>query len=296
MIELLLVSLIWAFSFGIIKDNLAGVNPAFITFARLLVAALIFLPFLRTRRLPGRLSWRLVLTGALQYGVMYVAYNSVFQYLKAYEVALFTIFTPIYVTLIHDGLQKRFNGLNLGTAALAVVGTGIVEGSGVENSGILTGFLLMQLSNLCFAFGQVYYKELLRDTPGIKDRDIFALLYAGGALVGGLGAITVFSQGGMNLGGKQWLSLLYLGAVASGLGFFMWNHAARRARVGVLAIFNDLKIPLAVVVSLLFFGEQADVLRLIAGGAIVAAALALNEMGARRLAQARFLRPRPMRK
>jgi drug/metabolite transporter (DMT)-like permease len=291
MIELLLVSLIWAFSFGIIKDNLAGVNPAFITFARLLVAALIFLPFLRTRRLPGRLSWRLVLTGALQYGVMYVAYNSAFQYLKAYEVALFTIFTPIYVTLIHDGLQKRFNGLNLGTAALAVVGTGIVEGSGVRNSGILAGFLLMQLSNLCFAFGQVYYKELLRDTPGIKDRDIFALLYAGGALVGGLGAITVFSQGGMNLGGKQWLSLLYLGAVASGLGFFMWNHAARRARVGVLAIFNDLKIPLAVVVSLLFFGEQADVLRLIAGGAIVAAALALNEMGARRFTQTS---PRPV--
>ncbi len=291
MIELLLVSLIWAFSFGIIKDNLAGVNPAFITFARLLVAALVFLPFLRVRRLPGRLSWRLVLTGALQYGVMYVAYNSAFQYLKAYEVALFTIFTPIYVTLIHDGLQKRFNGLNLGTAALAVVGTGIVEGSGVENSGILTGFLLMQLSNLCFAFGQVYYKELLRDTPGIKDRDIFALLYAGGVLVGGLGAITVFSQGGMNLGGKQWLSLLYLGAVASGLGFFMWNHAARRARVGILAIFNDLKIPLAVVVSLLFFGEQADVLRLIAGGAIVAAALALNEVGARRFTQTS---PRPV--
>ena len=88
------------------------------------------------------------------------------------------------------------SALTLGTAALAVVGTGIVEGSGVENSGILTGFLLMQLSNLCFAFGQVYYKELLRDTPGIKDRDIFALLYAGGVLVGGLGAIIVFSQGG----------------------------------------------------------------------------------------------------
>ena len=52
---------------------------------------------------------------------------------------------------------------------------------------------------------------------------------------------------------------------------------------GTLAIFNDLKIPLAVAVSLVFFGEQASLLHLLLGGVIVMAALLLNEVGLRRL-------------
>jgi drug/metabolite transporter (DMT)-like permease len=77
--------------------------------------------------------------------------------------------------------------------------------------------------------------------------------------------------------GAQWLTLLYLGVVASGLSFFLWNVGARKVDAGALAIFNDLKIPLAVIVSLLFFGEQTNLLQLSVGGAIMLAALLLNE-------------------
>ncbi|MFZ6018697.1 MAG: EamA family transporter, partial [Chloroflexota bacterium] len=57
---------------------------------------------------------------------------------------------------------------------------------------------------------------------------------------------------------------------------------ARKVNAGTLAIFNDLKIPLAVAISLAFFGEQADLPRLLIGGAVVLAALALNEWNVRR--------------
>ncbi|MEJ5203017.1 MAG: EamA family transporter, partial [Anaerolineales bacterium] len=72
------------------------------------------------------------------------------------------------------------------------------------------------------------------------------------------------------------------GLVASGIGFFLWNFGARRTNAGALAIFNDLKIPLAVTVSLLVFGEKTNVLNLLTGGALVLAALAINEIAARR--------------
>jgi len=65
--------------------------------------------------------------------------------------------------------------------------------------------------------------------------------------------------------------------VASGLGFWLWNAGARRVSAGTLAVFNDLKIPLAVAVSLLVFGEQTDLPRLLMGGTLVLAALLLNE-------------------
>ena len=51
MLLLLLASLVWAFSFGLIKDQLAGLDPTAVAVLRLLCALLVFLPFLRRRQL-----------------------------------------------------------------------------------------------------------------------------------------------------------------------------------------------------------------------------------------------------
>ena len=82
---------------------------------------------------------------------------------------------------------------------------------------------------------------------------------------------------------NQFLILLYLGTIASGLAFFLWNAGARRVDTGALSIFNNLKIPLAIAVSLLVFHEKTNIPRLLLGGGIVLAALILNEwMNSRR--------------
>jgi drug/metabolite transporter (DMT)-like permease len=68
--------------------------------------------------------------------------------------------------------------------------------------------------------------------------------------------------------------LLYLGAVPSAIGFFLWNFGARRVNAGTLAVFNNVKIPLAIVVSLVFFKEDAEWVRLAAGVVGIAAGFA----------------------
>ena len=70
--------------------------------------------------------------------------------------------------------------------------------------------------------------------------------------------------------------LLYLGVIASGLGFFLFNAGARRTDVGTLAIFNNAKIPLAILASALVFHDRVDWARAAAGGVVIALALALN--------------------
>lgn len=95
MIYLLITTVIWGFSFGLIKNNLTGVDPIFVSLCRMVLSLVIFLPFLRLKKLDIRFSLKMVLIGAIQYGVMYICYISSFQFLKAYEVALFTIFTPL---------------------------------------------------------------------------------------------------------------------------------------------------------------------------------------------------------
>lgn len=268
MTYLLAVSLLWSFSFGLIETHLSSLDSNLVAFLRLGLSLLAFLPFLKLGAVRSNIALRLVACGALQFGVMYAAYIASYGYLRAYEVALFTILTPIYVTLLNDTLERRFDKHNLEAALMAVIGTGIVVLQDVQREGLLSGFLLVQLANVCFAVGQVWYRRLVGQ-PGLAgDAGVFGWLFAGAAAVtlllsaGELGSVA-------DLSGTQWLVLAYLGVIASGVGFFLWNAGARQVNAGTLAVFNDLKIPLGVAVSLLVFGERTDLARLMLGGIVI---------------------------
>jgi carboxylate/amino acid/amine transporter len=273
---LILVTIIWGFSFGLIKGNLTGIDPYFIAFIRMVFSLLVFLPFLRIRHLPRKSSWKLLLIGAVQFGIMYIAYFFSFQTLKAYEVALFTILTPIYVILFDDAFQRKFHYQFLLTALMAVAGTALISYSGFSSGMLLAGFLLVQVSNIAFAFGQVYYRRVMRPLDGFRDQDVFGLLYLGAFLITGISCAALTNWSTVQLGFTQYWTLAYLGIIASGLSFFLWNKGARQVDAGTLAIFNDLKVPVAVLISVVFFGETVNLLNLAIGGVIVALALVIN--------------------
>jgi drug/metabolite transporter (DMT)-like permease len=276
MIYLTIVSLIWAFSFGLIKTRLAGVDPTLVAWFRMIIALPLFLPFLRPRALPSGIVIRLFLTGAAQYGLMYIAYLRAFRYLDAYQVALYTILTPIYVALLDDFCRRRFQKTDFWAAALAVGGAAIITYQKGALGGLVTGFILVQVSNLCFAAGQVEYRNLRPRFRRLKDREVYAWLFLGGAAI--TTPVVTLTGGWVQLARlsrPEIATLVYLGAVASGLGFFWWNKGAVLTSAGTLAVFNNLKIPLAVAVSLLVFGEEADPVRLILGGAVIVAGLLL---------------------
>ena len=272
---LLIVSVIWALSFGL-TAQVSELGAPFVTAVRTLLAALVFLPFLDVKGLSRQQVLAFAGIGALQFGLMYLLYIASFRWLQSSEVALFTIFTPLFVTLTADLLRGRISWLFLATAALAVVGTGICVWSGLGRRGFLLGFLLMQGANLCFALGQVLYRRLA-PASGKRDRDLMGLLYLGACAVAvamAAPSIPWAKVAAMNL--RQLAVLVYLGVVASGLGFFLFNAGARRTDIGTLAIFNNMKIPLAILASGLVFREAVDWPRLAAGGAVIACALGLN--------------------
>jgi drug/metabolite transporter (DMT)-like permease len=250
----------------------------------MVLSLVIFLPFLRLKKLNLKFSLRMILIGAIQFGVMYICYTSAFRFLKAYEVALFTIFTPLFVTLFDGTLKRKLSWLFLGTTLMTIAGTAIVEYQQLSSASFWQGFILVQFSNLAFAAGQILYRREFESIPEIRDVDIFGLLYLGGVLSAGVAAVFFTPWRELQLSSNQIWSLVYLGSVASGIGFFLWNLGARKVNVGALAIANDLKIPVAILISLLLFGEETDLLRLILGGSIVVAALVINEWIAKRRA------------
>jgi drug/metabolite transporter (DMT)-like permease len=273
---LLLVSLIWAFSFGLVKQ-LSGLDGAFISAARLGLALLVFIPFLRLRGVKLRLVLTLAGIGAVQFGLMYLAYNESYRFLQSYEVALFTLTTPIIVTLLADAFDRTLRGRALAASILAVVGAACVVAKSTTVTGTLIGIGLVQLSNFAFALGQIAYRRLRVREPALRDRDVFGVLYLGAFLV--TLPVTLFRTdfSALALTAKNLEILAYLGVVASALGFFLWNLGATRVSAGTLAAMNNAKVPLGVACSLIVFHESANLPRLLIGGALMIAAVWLSE-------------------
>ena len=277
------VTVLWAFSFSLIGVYLAGqVDSYFAVLMRVALAALVFLPFLRPARLRGRQRLVLMGLGAVQLGVMYLFFYQSFLLLSVPEVLLFTIFTPLYITLLDDALFGRFTPFYLVTAALAVLGAWVIRYDGVD-SGFWLGFMVVQGANLCFALGQVGYRRLSAELPASLPRySVFAWFYLG-ALAVALPAFALLGDAAaLPTSGIQWGVLLWLGLVASGLGYFLWNLGAVRVDAGALAIMNNALIPAGLVVNLVIWNRDADLGRLALGGAIILAALLLNEWWERR--------------
>ena len=270
------VTLLWAFSFSLIGVYLAGqVDAWFSVLMRIALATLVFLPFLRFRQVNLSTALKLMGIGAIQLGLMYVFYYHSFLFLSVPEVLLFTVMTPIYVTLINDAFRHKFHGNFMLTALIATAGAIAIRYNGID-SGFITGFLMVQGANICFATGQVAYKRLL-DGSKIEHKTIFAWFFIGALLVASICYLLFGDPEKLPTTKLQWGVLIYLGTIASGVGYFAWNKGATLVNVGALAVMNNLLIPTGIIVNLAIWNRDADILRLGLGGAVILSALILNQ-------------------
>ena len=273
-IYLIAVTVLWAFSFSLIGEFLAGsVDSYFAVLTRIVLATVVFLPFLKPALLSTKLKAILASLGAVQLGLMYIFFYHAFLFLTVPEVLLFTIFTPLYVAILNDALFKRFTPFYLLCALIATAGAAIIRFNGVSEN-FWFGFAIVQGANLCFALGQVGYKKLTSTfETQMPYHNVFAWFYLG-ALAVALPAFFLFGNTNqLPQNPEQWSVLLWLGVVASGLGYYFWNQGALKVSGGTLAIMNNALIPVGLVVNLLLWQKDTDFSRLFLGGAIIALAL-----------------------
>ena len=74
--------------------NAAGSVDSYFSVLMRVGAALVFLPFLRTRGQSPRTIVLYMLVGAMQLGIMYLLAFRAYLYLTVSEFLLFTVFTP----------------------------------------------------------------------------------------------------------------------------------------------------------------------------------------------------------
>ncbi|WP_089138802.1 carboxylate/amino acid/amine transporter [Vibrio rumoiensis] len=279
------VTLLWAFSFSLIGVYLAGqVDAWFSVWIRIALAGLVFLPFLKFKGIPAKLITKLMAIGGIQLGLMYCFYYQSFLLLSVPEVLLFTVFTPIYVTLIYDLLKGRFSPWYLLTAVIAVAGAAIIKFAGV-NENFLNGFFVVQGANLCFALGQVGYKHVMEQNKvDISQRTVFGYFYIGAFIVASVAFTLMGNADKLPTTNLQWGILIYLGLIASGLGYFLWNKGACLVNAGALAVMNNALVPAGLIVNIVIWNRDVDLTRLLLGGAVIMLSLWVNETWVKRKA------------
>lgn len=301
MVWLLLASLIWAFSFGIVKNLTISVDPFLINLIRTGIATIFFIPWqlmhfrFATHKAPSRRSQtdqhalqlnygRAFICGAVQLGLMYGPYTLSFRFIKAHEVALFTMTTPLIMSIFFipselsrtKGGRVRF-GLRLVTAILLATAGGIVSTyQDTVSDSLLIGAALVQLSNVFFAMGSFYWTKWFT-TSEENGAGLMAPFFAGAFVASAL-LFTLFSKTFEFPSTQQFAQLAWLGAVSSGIGFFLWNKGAVNVSGIILSVANNLKLPIAVLVSIVFFGEKASIGPLAFGLLLIVLALQLGSV------------------
>lgn len=212
-----------------------------------------------------------MILGAVQFGIMYLAYIKSYQFLPGYLVAVFTIFTPFYVIALNTIFVKNSRDLKkllvtMAAVTLSIVGAATIVFKSPGQDEFLIGFLILQLANISFAIGQWNYQRWADQESNAGN---MAWMYMGAALFASLVSFPLLDWSSVSISDEQILVLLYLGIIASGLCFYLWNSGSKQVSPATLAVMNNGYIPMAVIASIVLFSEEADLVRLIIGGGLI---------------------------
>ena len=253
MLYLIITALIWSFSFGLIGEYIAGQVDIYLAILiRLVLALVVFLPFIKLSKLFERDSLFTLSVGSLQVGIMYIFYFNSYLFLSATEVALFSITTPLYISLLGSWLRRRWSFRQLLHVFLVVLGAAMIKWDKIE-SHFWIGFMLTQAANFSFGLGQVLYKQLVVSSD---EKQRFGLFYLGGIIVISLMAAFFSDFSKIPSTWNQYFAFAWLGLVASGLGYFFWNMGVKRVSYGTLAVMNNAFIPLTLLVNIVLWNEK----------------------------------------
>ncbi|MCC6276300.1 MAG: EamA family transporter [Oligoflexia bacterium] len=269
MIYLFLTALIWGLSFALAKKALLVLGPWQLVFIRLLLGGITV--WLVQRRLVTRytfggperhLVWLPgILIGVFEFALTYILYTASLAYLPSGLVGALTLLTPIYIYIL-----SLFAGLNtwdrraLGAVVLSVGGAAICLPKelwqGFDNHG-WTGFVLINLSNLCFALGNVLIDKFQLERRWDDDHTYRGLFI--GAAVCLIPAIFLSDTSALtSMSPEQMLLPGYLGIVATGIGFFLWNKGVSSTSALMAGVMGNLKGPLALAWGAVLLAENIN--------------------------------------
>lgn len=270
MLLLVLPMVVWGSAFAVTKVLIDLWPPFTVALARVGIGTLVMLPLALARhqrgtRLPWGTIWLMGLVGVTLY---YLTFNLGMVYISASQAALVQASIPAMTALVAVlWLRERATALRWFGIALSVAGVLIVfsgNGSAPGQSSLL-GNSVMFASVVCWALYTALAKRVSSFEPLVITVSVMG---TGTLLLLPFSAYEVMNGALQPLPVSGWLGLIYLGAVASGLAYALYNASLRHLDASAVGVYTNLIPVVGVLTGIVFLGEPLA-LRAILGGAIV---------------------------
>ena len=269
--------LTWSSAYASIAYALSAFTPGELAFGRLLLASVVFLLYLRWRRiaLPPPAAWPPLLgLGVVGLGVYHLCLNLAETRVASGTAALLIALIPAATAVASAlWLRERLSVRTLLGLAVALGGVALVVAArgGVD---FQPRALLVLVSVLAAA---VYFTGQKSWTHRYGAEAVTAVTLLGGALgAAPFGLALPWALAAAPL--SRLAALLWLALAPTFLGYLTWNLAIHRSSATRVSSFIYFSSPLAVLIGWLWLGERPGVLTL-AGGAVVIGGVILANTG-----------------
>ena len=246
------------------------------------IASLLFLPLVFRRGFPSieRRDWWLILgLGALNFTVSPTLQVASLRYTQAIDISILVALEPLMTVLLAALLlREKLAPRTLAAGAVALAGALLLSGVGMPGAGItrerLIGNGMYIAASLCEVSVTLAGGRLARRYDPIAAMGLMKM-------AGFLAAAIVYS-GVWNhvafeaVNPRAWISIVYLGAGASVLGYGAWYWALRRVPVNEAALTLFLQ-PIAGTLFGFFMASELIGWNTAAGGALILGALAWQQ-------------------
>lgn len=272
---------IWGSTFVVTKDVMAEFPPLVLAFLRVAIGALLLLPlaWVRHRRAASDappLPWgTLFAMGFIGVALYYFLFNLAMVYISASQGALVQSSIPAMTALIavvwlrEHASRKRIAGIVLSVIGVIVIFMGAEDAGGAAAPASIGGTWLGNLLMFGSVIAWGIYTSLAKRVAAFDPLVVTGYVIALGALL--LLPCALYELAGRELPritAMGTLQILYLGGMASGIAFLIYNRALEDMDASQAGVFANLIPVVGVLSGVVFLGEPLS-LRAILGGAIV---------------------------
>jgi len=261
-LQALLVTALWSFSWILIKFTIKDVPPLIFAGLRYSIASLILLPGLfkkkdAIQKLEKKDWLLLILLGIIFYTFTQGGQFVTLQYLETTTFSLLLNFSAVLITLLGIFyLKEKPTWLQWAGMAVFFIGVLLYFSPNPLGDGTVTGYLLAGFTVLCASIGSLLGRRVNRGgtipaalTTGISMSIGAALLLTAGFIFEDFPSLST----------TNWLVILFLAIVNTAFAFTLWNKSLQVLSAMESGIINNSMLVQIALLSVIFLGDTLSI-------------------------------------
>ncbi|SMO70470.1 Permease of the drug/metabolite transporter (DMT) superfamily [Gracilimonas mengyeensis] len=289
-LSLILVAIIWALNFSVVKVSLEEMDPYSFNALRFIFSSSLLWYAARRKGYSLRIKkehfWQLVgigIVGNMFYQLLFIIGIN-YTYAANAAVMLGTI--PIWVALLSqfftDEKLTLYKGLGVLFAFAGV--TLIILGSSDKlsfESETFLGNIITLVAALCWAIYTILSRRYLKVYSPLQYSAFMSVIGLAGLLAVGLPFLVQLDWSGVSLLGYG--GIFYSGALSVGLAYIMWNNGVKKIGAVRTAAYQNLVPVLGLLFGVILLGEELATLQYIGASLVIAGIILARKKTAREL-------------